>query len=143
MNPLEKLRDELLKKSHEECSAVKNQNLVPNELYIYYAFYEHDQLRSKLMKLINDRLKDGVSWDQISALNARVTGGQGRYERSQKKVERLQKTFEEAPDDKSIQAKLKSAKEKLVKADEELKLMDDLSAKVAAYKKSQQGGNHG
>jgi len=72
MKLLIKLKDGLLKMTQKQCSSVKNQNLVPEDLYLYYAFYEHGQIVGKMKKLMEERLKAGVTWEQISALHIRV-----------------------------------------------------------------------
>ena len=133
MKLLIKLKDELLQMTRKQCGSVKNQNLVPEHLHLYYAIYEYDQICGKLRKLVDERLKAGVTWEQISALHTRVTGAQGRYDRAAKKVDRFEKSLQQKPSDEAVLKNLESAKVSLERATEELTLMDDLSAKVAAY----------
>ena len=83
-----------------------------------------------------------MTWDQISALHNRVTGAQGRYDRAAKKVAQQEKALKESSDDESLKVKLESSRKSLGRAEEELKLMNDLSARVAVYKKPK-GENHG
>jgi hypothetical protein len=57
-------------------------------------------------------------------------------------VAQQEKALKELSDDKSLKVKLASARKSLGRAEEELKLMNDLSERVADYKKAK-GGNHG
>ena len=142
MNLLMKLKADLLELSKKQCASVKNQNLVPEDLHLYYALHEYNQICGKIRKIVDDRLKVGVTWDQVSALHIRVTGTQGRYDRAAKKVERFEKALQQKPSDEVVLKNLESANKSLKRALEELTLMDDLSAKVAAYKNPKEVENN-
>jgi len=140
---LNQLKSDLIIQAKKQCDDVSDQSLVPEDLALYYALFEFDQVQNKLRKLIQDRISKGVNWDQIAALYNRVTAAKGRYDRAKRKVEKCKQVLADHPDDKVIQDKLSKAEEKQSKAGDELKMMNNLSEKVAAFKKSQQGGNHG
>ena len=128
----QELEKQLLKLAEGSRASALDPEMVPKKLHLFYVASEVVKLEESFQKMIDARLKAGVSWDQMSHFYGRYTGAKTRFEKAQKRALKAKATFDGSPEDTALKKKLDSASVTFTKAKDELLLMQKLKQKVAS-----------